>query len=308
MQVDSFVFDVGFDAAPNLKMAAKRYRNSSTGGKYVLVCAHATGMTKELWEPTISAVLALSKSNGVPIREVWSVDWPNHGESAIINQAALKSYDQPILVQHWAAAISKFASSAIPSDCYVVGVGHSAGGTAILFSSLTSMPKSSLILVEPVLITPECFEEHKEERTVATGMVAQFTLRRKTSWPTRDDARKYFAARLPWKIWDRAVQDAYVEHALRPADDGNSVTLKCSKEQEASSYTEMQPHIDGAGKLSEIRDATMVHFILGQRDDSMPRYAHDSIITGQKTASVQWIPNAGHLVSRSSLDKRVFSV
>lgn len=123
--------------------------------------------------------------------------------------------------------------------------------------------------MEPVLITPDCYEAHKAERTAALNMVAAFTLARKTTWPTRDDARKYFESRLPWKLWDHNVLEAYVEHGLGCSNDAQSAYLKCGKEQEAAAYADARPHIDGATRLAEIRKKIPVHLILGQRDDSM---------------------------------------
>ncbi|EJD49568.1 hypothetical protein AURDEDRAFT_112436 [Auricularia subglabra TFB-10046 SS5] len=295
MQIEPFVFDAGFSAAPGLQMTAKRYRPAcNSSGNLVLLFTHATGMTKEAWEPTIASIFKVASERQVAIREAWSLEWMSHGESAVVNEKVLNQYGQAISVKEWANAISNLLRNTIPSDCHVMGVGHSAGATALLFSSLTTL-RSSIILVEPVLITPECFEEHKEERVGALQMLSQFTKARKSSWPSRAEAQKYLQSRIPWKLWDRAVLDLYVTHGLRQVED-DKVELKCNKRYEAAGYADMQPHIDGSGKLDDVREMLGVHMIFGQRDDSMPRYAHDSIVTGKKTDSVQWIPKAGHLV------------
>lgn len=52
-----------------------------------LVLTHGTGFTKELWEPAIDDLLAMNVREGgkIKIREIWAIDSPNHGESAVLN-------------------------------------------------------------------------------------------------------------------------------------------------------------------------------------------------------------------------------
>lgn len=93
-QVDEFVFD----PRPNypLLVTTKRYRtrNDSTihdPNALTLILAHGTGFHKEQWEPTISDLWNIvSGREGVAIREVWSIDCPNHGEAAVLNETTLQ--------------------------------------------------------------------------------------------------------------------------------------------------------------------------------------------------------------------------
>lgn len=58
-----------------------------------LVFAHGTSFHKEQWEPTIDDLqLAVEQHarGAVRIREIWTVDAPNHGDAAELNEETLK--------------------------------------------------------------------------------------------------------------------------------------------------------------------------------------------------------------------------
>jgi len=49
---------------------------------------------KEIWEPTIERIFSLQNTGTNAdgrerIREIWSFDWQNHGDAAILNRVAL---------------------------------------------------------------------------------------------------------------------------------------------------------------------------------------------------------------------------
>ena len=104
-------------------MTAKRYKprkrilfpstsirnNSVTGGDdngpLTLIFAHGAGFHKEQFEPTIEDLWGLivkgssgsksgDSSNVREVREFWSVDCPNHGDAAILNEhIVMHGYD-----------------------------------------------------------------------------------------------------------------------------------------------------------------------------------------------------------------------
>ena len=85
-----------FDPRPNypLLITANRYPFSENPGGLTLVFAHGTGFHKEQWEPTIEDLKKLDDT-GI-IREVWSIEAPNHGDSAILNEEVLRLGYTPI--------------------------------------------------------------------------------------------------------------------------------------------------------------------------------------------------------------------
>ncbi|KAG8964820.1 hypothetical protein FRC00_001018 [Tulasnella sp. 408] len=57
-----------------------------------LILTHASGMHKECWEPTLALIFQhqASSPRAVPrIREAWSIESPNHGEAAMLNEKIL---------------------------------------------------------------------------------------------------------------------------------------------------------------------------------------------------------------------------
>lgn len=50
---------------------------------------HSTSFHKEVLEPMLSEVFALTSSS-TDIREAWIIECPNHGESAVLNQSLLR--------------------------------------------------------------------------------------------------------------------------------------------------------------------------------------------------------------------------
>src|SRR5215510_889597 len=85
----SYVFDPRPDY-PFL-ITAKRYFTSNTPQDgLTLVFAHGTGFHKECWEPAMQHLYDSTQSHGsFTIRECWTIDCPNHGESAVLNEKTL---------------------------------------------------------------------------------------------------------------------------------------------------------------------------------------------------------------------------
>lgn len=86
-----------FDPRPRypLVATAKRYWHpdfySEDADALTLIFAHGTGFHKEHWEPTLEYVYeTLARTGGVKLREAWSIDCPNHGDAAVINEEELQ--------------------------------------------------------------------------------------------------------------------------------------------------------------------------------------------------------------------------
>lgn len=85
--------------AYSLHITAKRYRSDkflgdgSQSGAITLVLLHATSLHKETWEPTLECIFDLAGKGShahVNIHEAWSIECPNHGQSAVLNDAQLQ--------------------------------------------------------------------------------------------------------------------------------------------------------------------------------------------------------------------------
>jgi len=85
-----------FDPRPQFPfvVTTKRYPNLLGDQKgFTLILTHGTGFPKEVWEPIIERIFATenAKSSGLPIREAWAIDAPNHGDAAALNADVLRS-------------------------------------------------------------------------------------------------------------------------------------------------------------------------------------------------------------------------
>jgi hypothetical protein len=79
-----------------LYVTAKRYwlpsfdEHEDDPNAITLVFLHATSFHKETWEPTIDRLFHLASTSRLKIREAWSIECPNHGQSGILNEKALQ--------------------------------------------------------------------------------------------------------------------------------------------------------------------------------------------------------------------------
>jgi pimeloyl-ACP methyl ester carboxylesterase len=91
-----------FDPRPDypLLITAKRYwrppESSLSLDPLTIIFAHGNGFHKKKWEPTIDELYVLLDKAGIDkIRDVWSIDIPNHGDAAILNEQTLVVH-QPV--------------------------------------------------------------------------------------------------------------------------------------------------------------------------------------------------------------------
>ncbi|PPQ76780.1 hypothetical protein CVT26_001952 [Gymnopilus dilepis] len=295
------------DLSPALKMAAKRYtRGPSERNRrgLTLLFAHCIGAHKEQWEPIIDRLFDLQKNKDScrRLREAWCFDYQNHGDSAVLNKEHLKDRPEGVSSYEWSAAIAAFVNSPRMRGHHIVPIGHSAGAAAVLMTTKhlpTPYQYMSLILIEPTLVTRDLFNAHLEERMEQMDFAVSTTLTRRDNWQSREQAFRYFKKRIPWGMWDERVVQLYVEYGLEDAFDGAGVVLKCDRKQESVSFPDVEPHFEGAAKLSEICQFVPIHLIWGTRNDLVPDYIQESlcdVTEGRKVSSVTKIEDAGHQV------------
>jgi hypothetical protein len=96
---ESFIFDPR-PYYPLLATANRYLRSDSLHSNdpdaLTLVFVHATGFHKEIWEPTMEDLYSFAERSELKIREMWSIDAPNHGEAAILNEKSLLWGYEPI--------------------------------------------------------------------------------------------------------------------------------------------------------------------------------------------------------------------
>lgn len=192
------------------------YSESGKGWPRV-VFVHATGFCKELCYPVIEETRAIE-----PEFTALAIDQRAHGDSA----APSPPFDW------W--DIGRDLIELLPTGGPVVGVGHSAGGAALVLAELTRPGTfSSLVLVEPIIFPPPY--GRFPDNPMSAG-----ALRRKRGFSSRESAYANFASKEAFAGWDGRAMQAYVTGGLRP--DGDGFVLKCAPEAEAEFFVAATEH------------------------------------------------------------------
>ncbi|KAJ3739650.1 Alpha/beta hydrolase fold-1 [Lentinula detonsa] len=296
-------------------MTAKRYTLGFSGDNtfgLTLLFAHGVGSHKEQWEPTIERIFLTqaAKDRHQQIREAWSFDWQNHGDTALVNEKALKDRPEGVSIYVWASAITDFVRSPRMAGHRIVPLGHSAGAGAMMLTMrsfpLSRLPYVSLILVEPTMITREMFEAHFDDRIRSMEMLVGATEVRRDVWPDREEAFRWLSRRFPFRTWDPRVVRLLVEYGLyQKSPESKAVTLKCDRKQEAISYPDVDGHFEATTELARVCHTLPVHVIWGTSNDMFPGYFQESLndaTQGRIVASASRVHGAGHLVMQEKPD------
>ncbi|BEJ14795.1 hypothetical protein CspHIS471_0405620 [Cutaneotrichosporon sp. HIS471] len=255
-------------------LAAERWRRDEPRGGKVLVCTHANGLQKEHWHVALRSLLSHDpKSPGsvfgtmaqlpptlVEFDDIWLLDDANHAASVDLNAGRLG------VVQAWrddARDALNFVSHVLPSVYAgedrpgwqlawtsktpkdmpkVVGIGHSFGGNALVQAAAAKPDLfEALFLVDPMVPPHYVPYERWLKEGVAVYPLSAGAIRRRTHWPSRDEAAKVMRAQPFFAAWDKQVFDLYVSHGLVPVDYGQPdgpVTLATPSWSEAAVFTE----------------------------------------------------------------------
>ncbi|ESK96126.1 hypothetical protein Moror_7267 [Moniliophthora roreri MCA 2997] len=321
MESLSFVFD----PRPNFPLltTAKRYWKPDSQffndpSAVTLIFAHGTSFHKEQWEPTIEELWSLVDSNGnrLHIREVWSIDAPNHGDAAILNEERLSVGYQPIFRwEEYGRVIHSLLmglGKGIDTDFSkhrLVGVGHSMGAASLLLS-MNYFPQikfESLVLIEVMIMKlNSTFGITVESNVLASGSV-----NRRDVWASQEDAYTSLKSRKSWQVWDDRVLKVFVKHGLRSLptldypDIKEGLTLKCTRKQETATY------LDQLGPSSIYRDFSSyvkrvpIHLVYGAIDDYILKDWKEDVVNNaiggvKHLASYSRIPKAGHLAVQTN--------
>ncbi|GJE88943.1 alpha/beta hydrolase [Phanerochaete sordida] len=314
MICDSFVFDPRPDY--QFRLAVKRYRHrvchNTDDDALTLIFAHCVGGHKEQWELTLDYLFdAASRHPSFKIREAWSIDAPEHGDSAILNDHLLTSAMDWRPESSWcwenSARCTHMFLSGLGHGVDVdfrtrrlVVVGHSLGGITSVLSTVyyPRVDFAAMLLIEPMIIRkPKPGESNLE--------FSESIAKRKDVWDSPEAAFRYFSSSLQWKSWDPRALKIYAEHALRTLptetypDRNTGVTLKCPRRLEAALYRERLCSLRAFEYLQVLCQRIPVHIILGEHADFIPRsFLQDIPTLGTRGhhASLRFVPGAGHLL------------
>ncbi|KAH8818895.1 hypothetical protein DL96DRAFT_1820267 [Flagelloscypha sp. PMI_526] len=290
-----------------------RYRSSAppTSG-VTLILAHAAATHKETWEPLVSDLFAHDSKQSSPyILEAWSVECPNHGESALANEQAIQENYAAMEWSGWEfpKAIFRFLSS-LPDgvnfyDRNLIFVGHSIGGNALtLVQSLDPTLKVlATILCDPTIGLPGKSKDKMQQ------ILACIVWTKVDTWLNRNSARKNLSVTPGYKNWDPRVLDVFVAKGLRkhPASSApfpctfNGVSLACTRPYEASIHHSDDHHAQAFDMLRELyRSNNHVHLIMSAVDEFggaefKEAWLAPDPLSGKGPKSAQWSRNGGHM-------------
>ncbi|KEZ39459.1 Uncharacterized protein SAPIO_CDS9319 [Scedosporium apiospermum] len=217
-----------------LYLAVKEYiprdNQNPQPGDVTILGAHANGFPKELYEPLWEDLYRESKSHGFRIRSIIIADAAWQGQSGIMNADVVGN--DPSWLDYTRDILQVVNHLRPPTP--IIGVAHSFGGAAITnLAHFNPRLLTSLILLDPV-ISPYASTPGSLESSPAAH-----SLRRRETWPSREEAAKSFAKSPFYKSWDPRVLNAWVTHGLTDVDSSGAskeVTLTTTKHQEVFTF------------------------------------------------------------------------
>jgi pimeloyl-ACP methyl ester carboxylesterase len=187
-----------------------------------------------------------------------------------------------------------------------VGLGHSFGGTSVL-GAAAERPElfGRLVLVDPVIPPPPemlAAYDADPDRVSRLSRLFDCARKRRSSWPSRAEAREHFASRSLFENWLPAALDLYLEYGLRERADGQ-LELRCPGEVEAAVFSQ-----SGRLDIEELaRRAKVPTVVLWARHGDFPPAVYQRVFAAMQDARIVDV-DAGHLIPMERPDLVVAAV
>jgi pimeloyl-ACP methyl ester carboxylesterase len=255
-----------FVARDGLEIAYEQWGAGDDGPLVVLV--HASGFCKELCAPIVDDLSEIASGF-----RALAIDLRAHGDSGVP--------DHPFDWWDCGKDVVELVAGSSP----VIGVGHSAGGAALMLAELVAPGMfDGLVLVEPIVFPPPY------GRFPANPMAAA-ARRRRDRFESREAAFSTWMSKTAFAGWEKRAMRAYVDGGLR--EDGGEFILKCSRESEAEFFTAATAH--GAwDRLGEIDVESLV--IAGESSTTHQEPFVKEIVSRMPKASYEIVSGTGHMV------------
>ncbi len=200
--------------------------HSPPSGKPLLHFIHGNSFCGRVYEPMLAALNTDF--------DLWLSDVQGHGDSDAGDRFVGWNRSADLAIAAVKAHLPLFG------DVPLMAAGHSFGGvlTCLALSSHRELFQRAVVL-DPVLFPAAMAWSLTMAETM--GLAAQTPLarsarRRRAHWPDRHTAIESLRGRGTYKGWREDALQAFGEHALRPADDGDGVVLKCAPSREAEVF------------------------------------------------------------------------
>ncbi len=237
-----------------------------------VLLAHPTGFHGLSWAPVAERLVERGY-------RVWSFDFRGHGDSG----RSPNGY-------HWNGfahdvdAVTRHLD--LDGHPRLLAAGHSKGGAALLLDEANHPGRyARLWCYEPIMFPvleplPPDFD----------NPLTRGARRRRSRFPTREEAERNFASKPPLDVLDAAALHAYVQHGFRDAHEGG-VELKCSPEDEAEIYA-MGPGNGVFARLREVGAPTTV--ACGELTDAIPPALARRIVEALHHGRLEVFAGLGH--------------
>lgn len=226
-----------------------------------IALAHATGFCRGVWDPLIEVL---------PDRDLTRWDFAGHG-----------GHPEPPEPFSWWRFAEQVLEETSPG---MVGVGHSMGGAALAMAEMLDPGRfDRLVLIEPVLF-PE------SDPAIGESM-SEKASRRRSTFPSRQAARRHLGARGLFDGWHPAAVDGYLRDGFVECPEG--VALGCPPRFEARIYR----HYFDPGlweRLAEI--VCPVTVVAGAESDTYPRGHAEAVASALGRGKAEVIDGAGHFL------------
>ncbi|RMF17442.1 MAG: alpha/beta hydrolase [Gammaproteobacteria bacterium] len=212
-----------FESAPGFVLRGWR---TVPRGLPVIHFVHGNGYCGRVYSPFLEAL--------VPHYDLFLSDVQGHGDSDLGPRFLGWHGNARVTMQVWTHFAEDYAH--VP----VIGMGHSFGGIlTLLMASENPSLFDRLVLLDPVMFPPAMLGVMRFTETLGLykrNQLAQRARQRGRIWPHRAAAWDYFHQRGIFRGWDDRALTAYIDHALKPTQDGQ-LTLKCPPEREAEIFS-----------------------------------------------------------------------
>lgn len=254
-------------AADGLELAYSEWGSATDHPTVVFV--HATGFCKEVCEPVIDDLCEIR-----PGIHAIAMDQRAHGDSAVP--------EPPFDWWNIASDIVELTSSTAPA----IGVGHSAGGAALLMAELLSPGLfAALVLVEPIVFPPPYGR-------FPDNPMSNAARRRRDRFASRQAAFDNWRRKPAFAAWEDRSLWAYVDGGLRR--DGEDLVLKCSRESEAETFMAATEH-KAWDRLGEVQAECLL--IAGEHSTTHQEPFLRQMAERIPRADYRIIPDSSHMVS-----------
>jgi len=307
----------------SLRCSALRYPISQSG--LTLIFTHGVSGYKEQYHPTIGRLLNLRDRATYGIREIWSIDFPNHGEAAVLNRRVLDehkahgtrqgSVDGICTTMDWAVYLNAFLALPRFRGHTIVGMGHS-GACTIWIHALTKFAPAhyphALIFLEPTVMFPSM--SPTDPRSIHGAANIRGARAKRDVWASRKELRHWLTqrGRTIWTRWDPRALDLYVEHAFEEvasAERGVYITPKLRKDEEAPLYACLEHTIEPS-QLAALCTAFNavgkrgIHFIWADSEEFISKSAKADILDAaeHRVTTQRTVKGSGHLVPQLKPD------